>query len=274
MGEEVVAATGTDAGSGATEEAVELLGELIRLDTSNPPGNEQPAQELLAERLSAAGFDCELLAAEPGRPNLVARLRGEGRDGAGADGLEEAVERLRAVAPELVAYVIDPILRVTLVPTRASASEKANVIPSRAEVLVDCRAPPGIGEAEVRERAIGVLGRPGEASEGGGYELEFVEHVVGNRSPTRSPLADEISAWLAAADPDARLVPIAMAGFSDSHWFRKAFDSAVVYGFCPQREMSLLEATPLVHGADERAAVADVELATRFYRDISQAMLG
>src|SRR5947208_16707533 len=78
MGEEVVAATGTDAGSGATEEAVELLGELIRLDTSNPPGNEQPAQELLAERLSAAGFDCELLAAEPGRPNLVARLRGEG----------------------------------------------------------------------------------------------------------------------------------------------------------------------------------------------------
>src|ERR671936_830158 len=32
--------------------------------------------------------------------------------------------------------------------------------------------------------------------------------------------------------------------------------------------MSLIEAAPLVHGADERAAVADVELATRFYRAI------
>src|SRR6185503_2001026 len=47
------------------------------IDTANPPGNEQPAQELLAETLTEAGFECELLTAEPGRPNLVARLRGE-----------------------------------------------------------------------------------------------------------------------------------------------------------------------------------------------------
>ena len=59
------------AGSGA--DAVELLSELIRLDTVNPPGNERPAQELLAARLRDAGFECTLLAAEPGRPNLVAR---------------------------------------------------------------------------------------------------------------------------------------------------------------------------------------------------------
>ena len=52
-----------------------------------------------------------------------------------------------------------------------------------------------------------------------------------------------------------------MAGFSDSHWFRKAFGAATVYGFCPQREMALFEAAPLIHGADERAAVADLELA-------------
>ena len=65
-----------------------------------------------------------------------------------------------------------------------------------------------------------------------------------------------------------------MAGFSDSHWFRRAFDSATVYGFCPQREMSLLEAAPLVHSADERAAVADIEFAARFYRDIIQRVLG
>ena len=47
-----------------------------------------------------------------------------------------------------------------------------------------------------------------------------------------------------------------------------------MYGFCPQREMSLLEAAPLVHNADERAAVADIELGALFFRDIAQAVLG
>jgi acetylornithine deacetylase/succinyl-diaminopimelate desuccinylase-like protein len=65
-----------------------------------------------------------------------------------------------------------------------------------------------------------------------------------------------------------------MAGFSDSNWFRRAFGSALVYGFCPQRELSLVEAAPLVHNADERAAVADIGLAACFYRDIVQAALG
>ena len=43
-----------------------------------------------------------------------------------------------------------------------------------------------------------------------------------------------------------------MPGFSDSHWFRKAFPDAVVYGFCPHREIELLQQVPLIHGADER----------------------
>jgi acetylornithine deacetylase/succinyl-diaminopimelate desuccinylase-like protein len=54
--------------------AVELLQRLIRFDTVNPPGNEAAAQEWLRELLEAAGFECELLAAVEGRPNLVARL--------------------------------------------------------------------------------------------------------------------------------------------------------------------------------------------------------
>jgi acetylornithine deacetylase/succinyl-diaminopimelate desuccinylase-like protein len=54
----------------------ELLQHLIRFNTVNPPGNEQAAQEFLREILERAGFECELLAAVEGRPNLVARLRG------------------------------------------------------------------------------------------------------------------------------------------------------------------------------------------------------
>ena len=62
------------------DETRRLLRSLIRFDTVNPPGNERLAQEHLAAHLTKAGFECELLGAEPDRPNLVARLRGE-RDG-------------------------------------------------------------------------------------------------------------------------------------------------------------------------------------------------
>jgi acetylornithine deacetylase/succinyl-diaminopimelate desuccinylase-like protein len=60
----------------------ELLQRLIQFDTVNPPGQEQEAQEWLKGLLEAAGFECELLSAVEGRPNLVARLRGSS-DGPG-----------------------------------------------------------------------------------------------------------------------------------------------------------------------------------------------
>ncbi len=58
-------------------EAIELLGELIRFDTVNPPGNERPAIEHLDRYLRAAGFETQLLAADDNRPNLVATLTGD-----------------------------------------------------------------------------------------------------------------------------------------------------------------------------------------------------
>jgi acetylornithine deacetylase/succinyl-diaminopimelate desuccinylase-like protein len=60
-----------------SDEAISLLQRLIQFDTVNPPGNEREAQEFLLGQLKEAGWECELLAAEPERPNLVARLRGD-----------------------------------------------------------------------------------------------------------------------------------------------------------------------------------------------------
>src|SRR5215212_11016052 len=54
----------------------DLLQRLIQFNTVNPPGNEQAAQEWLKGLLEDAGFECEFLSAEEGRPNLVARLTG------------------------------------------------------------------------------------------------------------------------------------------------------------------------------------------------------
>jgi acetylornithine deacetylase/succinyl-diaminopimelate desuccinylase-like protein len=59
-------------------ESAELLSALIRVDTSNPPGNETPAAELLATRLRAEGIPAEVIESSPGRGNLYARLAGRG----------------------------------------------------------------------------------------------------------------------------------------------------------------------------------------------------
>ncbi|MBW3592461.1 MAG: M20/M25/M40 family metallo-hydrolase, partial [Actinobacteria bacterium] len=60
------------------EEAAELLRELIRLDTVNPPGNETRVADLLRAYLEEADVECELLAKVPERANLVARIPGRG----------------------------------------------------------------------------------------------------------------------------------------------------------------------------------------------------
>src|SRR5215211_4027332 len=58
------------------DETVAVLQRLLRIDTSNPPGNERPAQEYLASLLEPAGFEVDLVGPDPERPNLTARLRG------------------------------------------------------------------------------------------------------------------------------------------------------------------------------------------------------
>jgi len=58
------------------EEVTELLQELIRIDTVNPPGNETRAAEALRDYLARNGVESELLARTPDRANLVARLPG------------------------------------------------------------------------------------------------------------------------------------------------------------------------------------------------------
>ena len=438
----------------SAEEAKQLLSRLIRFNTVNPPGNERPAQEYLADHLTGAGFECELLGAEPGRPNLVARLRAPDRDNGGptlcylghvdtvlADprewthdpwsgeiangclwgrgaldmksqvaaevaaaaslaragwrpaagellitavvdeetggslgakwitethpekvrcdllinegggalfeyggrrcygvccaekgvfrftvstngvaghasmpgmgdnallkmapilerfaarqpsyrlteapraflrGIGEApddppgaVARLRAADPRL-AVMFEPMLGVTFTPTRISASEKINVIPSRAELRVDCRVPPELGEEAVREGIAEVLGEEAVGADAP-WRIEFTERVVGNRSPISSRLMDALGEWIAERDPGAELVPVILPGFTDSRHFRLAFPECVAYGFFPHRHQSLLETAPLIHAADERIDVRDLALATELYRDLAVRVLG
>ncbi len=64
--------------------------------------------------------------------------------------------------------------------------------------------------------------------------------------------------------------PICVAGFTDSHWLRQSY-GAVAYGFFPMKEMEAELANRLVHSADERITVADLELGVEFLRHAARA---
>jgi acetylornithine deacetylase/succinyl-diaminopimelate desuccinylase-like protein len=195
----------------------------------------------------------------------AAFLRGLGEDPGDPSA---AMARLEAEEPRL-RTLLEPMFGVTLTPTMTSASTKMNVIPSRAQVRIDCRVPPGMGEDAVWRRIRQVLGEPPHD-----LRIDFTEKVMGNGSAVESRLMTAIDDWIAANDPGAGTVPVILAGFSDSRWFREAFPDCVAYGFFPQRHQTMLDATPLMHNADERIDIRDLGFATGFYRDIIGELLG
>jgi acetylornithine deacetylase/succinyl-diaminopimelate desuccinylase-like protein len=62
----------------ANSEILEYFTTLLKIDTSNPPGNETRAAEAIQKVLAGEGIPVKFFALEPGRANLVARIKGSG----------------------------------------------------------------------------------------------------------------------------------------------------------------------------------------------------
>jgi acetylornithine deacetylase/succinyl-diaminopimelate desuccinylase-like protein len=174
---------------------------------------------------------------------------------------EETLERLAGIHP-LARALVEPLLSLTLSPTMIAASQKRNVIPAVCDVTVDCRILPGQGPEDVEPLIRAALG-PGD------YGLEWIEAVGGTRSPADTPLFDAVASFVRELEPEAETIPLGTAGFTDSHWMRAAFGT-VAHGFFPMRTMDPEVAALLVHSADERIHVEDLELGVEFLRDAAQ----
>jgi acetylornithine deacetylase/succinyl-diaminopimelate desuccinylase-like protein len=173
------------------------------------------------------------------------------------------LERLAEVDP-LAVELIEPLLSLTLSPTIISASERRNVIPGTCDVTVDCRLPPGTTPDEAEPVIRAVLGD-------GDYELEWLERWGGTRSTMETPLYAAIERWVEGVEPGAKVAPVCCAGFTDSHWLRAAFGT-VAYGFFPMRTMDPELAARLIHSADERVHVDDLELGVEFLRELAHSV--
>ena len=209
-------------------------------------GAYRPEPELIPE---VEAFLDSVLGEQPPPDQILARLSEVG-----------------AVAVELV----EPLLSLTLSPTIIAASERRNVIPATCDVTVDCRILPGRTPEDVEPIIRGVLNRTGVDE--GDYELEFLERWGGTRSPMETPLWRAIEGWVDGVEPGAKLAPVCCAGFTDSHWLRDAFGT-VAYGFFPMRAMDPELAARLIHSADERVHVDDLELGVEFLRELARSPL-
>ncbi|MBA3841879.1 MAG: M20/M25/M40 family metallo-hydrolase [Actinobacteria bacterium] len=178
---------------------------------------------------------------------------------------ENALTVARGIAP-LAAELIEPLLAMTVSPTMARASNKRNVIPALCEVTVDVRILPGQTPEDAEATLRGWLGA-------GDYDLVNIERQGGTRSEIGGPLWDAVQSFVSAEEPGALAAPICVAGFTDSHWLREAFGT-VAYGFFPARAMDSETAARLIHSADERVPVSDLELGVRFLRHAAQAVCG
>src|SRR5688572_6037309 len=77
----VCASAQQSSGSAAIDaETLQHFQALVRMDTQSPPGNEKPAADYIAQVLEREGIPVQTFAVEAHRPNLVARLAGNGRD--------------------------------------------------------------------------------------------------------------------------------------------------------------------------------------------------
>lgn len=148
-------------------------------------------------------------------------------------------------------------LRTTTNPTGLTAGYKHNVIPDRAEALIDVRVLPGTEEAALADirRIVGP-----------GIEVEIVHQDIGLEVPFAGDLVDAMVGQLSRHDPGVPVIPYLMGGGTDN----KALASLGIsgYGFAPLRLPSDLDFTGMFHGVDERVPVDALEFGRRVLADL------
>jgi acetylornithine deacetylase/succinyl-diaminopimelate desuccinylase-like protein len=152
-----------------------------------------------------------------------------------------------------VGRMVGATLRDTINPTMLKAGYKANVIPSSAEAVVDCRFLPGREEAFLREV---------DELLGPDVTREWITHLPAVETPFEGELVEAMAAALAVHDPDAHVAPYVMPGGTDAKSFATVLGMRC-YGFAPLRMPPEENFAALFHGIDERVPVDALRFGTR-----------
>ncbi len=151
-------------------------------------------------------------------------------------------------------------LRTTTNPTGLTAGYKHNVIPDRAEALVDVRVLPGTEDdvlAEIRRIV------------GDDIEIETVVRDIGLEVPFAGGLVDAMVGALGRADPGVPVIPYLLGAGTDN----KALSTLGIagYGFAPLRLPADLDFTGMFHGVDERVPLDALDFGKDVLADLFAA---
>lgn len=163
------------------------------------------------------------------------------------DDLDGAVAKLGDLA-----RIVGATLRDTANPTMLNAGYKANVIPSTAEAVVDCRVLPGRQQAF--EREVDELLGPD-------VTREWVVNLPPVQTSFDGDLVSAMDAAIRQEDPDARTIPYMLSGGTDAKAFSRL--GMRCFGFSPLRLPPDLDFAALFHGVDERVPVDALAFGTR-----------
>jgi acetylornithine deacetylase/succinyl-diaminopimelate desuccinylase-like protein len=163
------------------------------------------------------------------------------------DDPEGAVAKLGGIA-----RIVGATLRDTATPTMLDAGYKANVIPSVAEAVVDCRVLPGRQAAFEREL---------DEILGPDVEREWIVNLPPVETTFDGALVNAMSAAILAEDPEATTIPYMLSGGTDA----KAFTRLGIrcFGFSPLKLPPDLDFAALFHGVDERVPLDALTFGTR-----------
>lgn len=156
----------------------------------------------------------------------------------------------------------EPLLRNTISITVLQGSPKTNVIPPVARAELDCRLLPGEDPDLFVATLADVIDDPG-------VRIERILVLEAAESPRDTPLWRAIEAVARREDSDAVVVPMVLAGFTDSHFFRRR--GVVAYGWSP---FVASEEEGPAHGTDERISVANVRRGPRLLYELLLELAG
>ncbi|MFB8147053.1 M20/M25/M40 family metallo-hydrolase [Microbacterium sp. NPDC056003] len=148
-------------------------------------------------------------------------------------------------------------LRTTTNPTGLTAGYKHNVIPDRAEALIDVRVLPGTEDAALADirRIVG-----------DDVAVEVVHQDIGLEVPFAGDLVDAMVSALDRHDPGVPVIPYLMGGGTDNKAL--AYLGITGYGFAPLRLPADLDFTGMFHGVDERVPIDALEFGQRVLTDL------
>ncbi|RPA19747.1 M20/M25/M40 family metallo-hydrolase [Gordonia sp. OPL2] len=176
---------------------------------------------------------------------------------------EETGLDLRPDAPDLdttlfklgnLARIIGATLRDTANPTMLKAGYKANVIPQKAEAVIDCRVLPG-RQAEFEKEIDELLGP--------NVTREWITHLDSYETTFDGHLVDAMNDAILAHDPQGKTVPYMLSGGTDAKAFAKL--GIRCFGFAPLQLPPDLDFAALFHGVDERVPVDAVVFGTKVF---------